>query len=122
MFENRDPLGARVNVLNSCASFLVEAISTQATGSRQYTAPSSRTMVGIAAVRRSRPRRLPWPGRRLPVRPVAEGGPVSAPAVRVSAMETSPSLEDALGAYPEQEVRAREHDGGDNHRQRGGFV
>ena len=46
MFDHSEPFGAKVNVLNSCASFLVDATSTQATGSRQYTAPSSKMTVG----------------------------------------------------------------------------
>ena len=81
MFDHSDPLGARVNVLNNCALFLVEAISTQATGSRQYTAPSSRITVGSAAVRRSAPC---LPRRRASG--AADGASVSAPSVLVSAI------------------------------------
>jgi hypothetical protein len=35
MFDPSEPFGSKVNVLNSCALFLVDATSTQATGSRQ---------------------------------------------------------------------------------------
>src|ERR1700761_9444152 len=104
MFDHSEPFGSKVNVLNSCALFLVDAISTQATGSRQYTAPSSRMTVGTTAARWSLPLRLPL----LPCRG-ADGAWVSAPSTRVSAIRASPSLEDALVAHPEQEVRADEH-------------
>src|SRR4029079_4921381 len=38
--------GANVNVLNSSLALFVDATTTQATGSRQYTAPSNRISVG----------------------------------------------------------------------------
>src|SRR6202035_2399842 len=73
--------------------------------------------VATAAGRWSRPRCLPLlPG------VAAAGGSVSAPSTRVSAIRASPSLEDALVAYPEQEEGANEHDSRDDHRERGGLV
>src|SRR5262245_41789409 len=56
MLVNSEPLGENVNELNSFARLLVDATSTQTTGSRQYSAPSSRTAVASLAG----PRRTGW--------------------------------------------------------------
>ena len=79
--DHSDPSGAKVNVLNSSLLFFVEATSTQATGSRQYTAPSSRIAVGTTAGRRSMP-----PRRRPAWRAPGAGASVSAPFVLVRAI------------------------------------
>src|SRR3954470_8555164 len=50
--SNRWVLGDRVNVLNSSLALLVEAISTQSTGNRQYAAPSSSSTVAVGLRRR----------------------------------------------------------------------
>jgi hypothetical protein len=63
MLSNRWLLGASVNVLNSSPELLDEAISTQSTGNRQYSAPSSSRTVAAGLIRRlPRPRRRSWTG------------------------------------------------------------
>src|SRR4051795_13230166 len=65
MLSSRCVLGANVKVLNSSDALLVEATRTHTTGSRQYTAPTSRRPVasGLAGCgRRRRTAELPDPG------------------------------------------------------------
>src|SRR5690625_605857 len=58
MLSNKLVPGQNVKVVNSSEPFLVEATTTQTSGTRQYRVPSSKIPVGSKGVRRSLPGRL----------------------------------------------------------------
>src|SRR5690606_14927076 len=88
-YENRSPRfaksalpGAKVKVVKSSEFDFVEAISTQATGMRQYSAPSIRTILAIAGPRRDAPVCTRRSGRRAP-------GGITAVTVLTSCLQRS---------------------------------
>src|SRR3954464_572962 len=110
MLSSRCVPGAKVNVLNRSAAPLVEATTTQTTGSRQYTAPTSRTPVATGLTLRLRGR-----GRGRAARAAELLAVVSAVTVVTSLLLSEGARADQL-----QEAE-RQHKGcqGDDHGRRG---